>query len=103
MNDLLSFSEELHGLLIERPGEYLSIFESAALEVAQQVTSTTNKNDVTGGGRGGREIQIQLINYPRLTQIRNLQSDHVGKVGTIDMQCTHTHAYKHALAYGTRD
>lgn len=74
MNDLLSFSEELHGLLVDRPGEYLSIFESAAQDVAAQVTA----KDATV--TKAHEIQIQLVNYPRLTQIRNLQSDHVGKV-----------------------
>src|SRR4051794_38145971 len=78
LNDLSSFSKELCELLVERPGEYLSIFESAACSVAAQVTA---QEDTTGQGiQKVKEVQVQLINYPRLTQIRNLASDHVGKV-----------------------
>lgn len=82
LNDLLSFSPALHGLITEKPDEYIPILESAAREVALQVTAAS-KEDMEDKGN---EIQIQLKNYPRITQIRNLAADHVGKVST----CRHS-------------
>jgi len=77
LNDLHSFSEELHTRLIDRPSEYLPIFESAAKEVAQQVVGE-DPNQVSG-----HEIQVQLRNYPRITPVRQLAADHVGTLVTI--------------------
>lgn len=75
---LHSFNAALHGLLTEQPDVYIPLFESAAKEVAIMVTAVSKEEAARIAQKVN--IQIQLKNFPRVTQIRNLAADHVGKV-----------------------
>lgn len=79
LDHLLAANAPLHSLLTDHPDEYIPIFESAAREVALQVTAASKEEMENKKSN----IQIQLKNYPRITQIRNLAADHVGKLVTI--------------------
>jgi DNA replication licensing factor MCM5 len=83
MHDLQSFSDTLHTLVTERPDEYLPILESAAREVAIQMSAKGHEDEQMVINSDKVTIQAQLKNFQRITQIRNLAADHVGKLVTI--------------------
>ncbi len=83
MNDLQNFSDVLHTLVTERPDEYIPILESAAREVAIQLSAKGHDEEQLGVNSDKIAIQAQLKNFQRITQIRNLAADHVGKLVTI--------------------
>jgi len=80
LSHLQSFSDLLHQLVTNHPDEYLPIFESAAREVAVQISATGHAGEVLDEKI---RIQVQFKNFPRITQIRQLAADHVGKLVTI--------------------
>jgi len=80
LNHLQGFSELLHQLVTNHPDEYVPIFERAAREVAVQMTATGHAGEVVDEKV---TIQVQFKNFPRITQIRLLAADHVGKLVTI--------------------
>lgn len=81
LNDVRAFNEKLLHLLIQRPAEYLSVFEAAAKEVAVAITSSDIKSEEEL--KKFADVQILLKNFPRITQIRALASDHVSTLVTV--------------------
>jgi DNA replication licensing factor MCM5 len=75
LQHLMNKSQLLSQLLVYYPGEYLSLFESAANLVSKQLINSQNYNN--------QQIQIQLYNYPKSTGIRELSSRHVGRLVAI--------------------
>ncbi len=77
-DDIQTFDPSLFELLRQNPTEYLPRFEAAAGEVVARSLrlSPAEANKM-------HKIQIQLFNYPVITELRNLDAQHVSTLVTV--------------------
>lgn len=74
MEDLAGFDENLADKLKKQPSEHLQIFEEAAKEVADEITSPRPDNEEL------HDVQILLTSNSNPTNIRDLKSDMVSRM-----------------------
>lgn len=74
MEDLTGFDEILADKLYKQPTEHLQIFEEAAREFADEITSPRPEHEHV------RDIQILLSSQANPTNVRELKSDSVSKL-----------------------
>lgn len=74
MEDLAGFDENLADKLKKQPSEHLSIFEEAAREVADEITSPRPDNEEL------HDIQILITSNANPTNIRDLKSEMVSRL-----------------------
>ena len=75
LEDLSSFDESLADKLYKSPTEYLPLFEEAATEVADEVTSPRPE-----GEEDVEKIQVTLMSEANPSSIRHMSSDQVSKL-----------------------
>lgn len=74
MEDLAGFDENLADKMKQQPSEHLQIFEEAAKEVADEITSPRPDNEEV------EDIQILINSNANPTNIRELKSEMVSKM-----------------------
>jgi DNA replication licensing factor MCM5 len=74
IEDLAGFDEQLADKLKKQPSEHLQIFEEAAREVADEITSPRPDDEEV------QDIQIVIASNANPTNIRDLKSDMVSRM-----------------------
>jgi DNA replication licensing factor MCM5 len=74
MEDLAGFDENLADKLKKQPSEHLTIFEEAAKEVADEITSPRPE------GEDIHDIQILITSNANPTNIRDMKSEMVSRL-----------------------
>lgn len=74
IEDVIGFDEQLADKLKKQPSEHLQLFEEAAKEVADEITSPRPDNDEV------QDIQILINSNANPTNIRDLKSEMVSKL-----------------------
>lgn len=74
MEDLAGFDENIADKLKKQPSEHLQIFEEAAREVADEITSPRPDNEEL------QDIQILIASNANATCIRELKSEMVSRM-----------------------
>ncbi|CAM1311629.1 MCM5 (predicted), partial [Pycnogonum litorale] len=76
IDDVSNFDETLADKLLKEPMEYMSLFEEAAKEVADEVTRPRPADDVDEIS----DVQVMLKSDAHCTFLRNLKSENIAKL-----------------------